>query len=82
MVVRRIATLLTGWPVPLTKVKFAAPASGARADVQFTDPDCAFDIKATLAGIGEVMWTGINLCGTKAVILNRNGKGVLWVDYE
>ena len=60
----------------------AAPASGARADVQFTDPDCAFDIKATIAGIGEVMWTGINLCGTKAVILNRNGKGVLWVDYE
>jgi hypothetical protein len=60
----------------------AAPASGARADVQFNDPDCAFDIKATLAGIGEVMWTGINLCGTKAVILNRNGKGVLWVDYE
>jgi hypothetical protein len=60
----------------------AAPASGARAEVQFTDPDCAFDIRATLAGIGEVMWTGINLCGTKAVILNRNGKGVLWVDYE
>jgi len=60
----------------------AAPSSGARADVQFNDPDCAFDIKATLAGIGEVTWTGINLCGTKAVILNRNGKGVLWVDYE
>ena len=37
---------------------------------------------ATLAGIGEVVWTGINLCGTKAVILNRNGSGVLWVDYE
>lgn len=60
----------------------AAPASGARANVQFSDPDCAFDIRATLAGIGEVMWSGINLCGTKAVILNRNGKGVLWVDYE
>src|SRR5205085_4160167 len=60
----------------------AAPAAGARANVQFTDPDCAFDIRATLAGIGEIMWTGVNLCGTKAVILNRNGKGVLWVDYE
>ena len=60
----------------------AAPASGARASVQFNDPDCAFDIRANLAGIGEVVWTGINLCGTKAVILNRNGKGVLWVDYE
>ena len=60
----------------------AAPASGARANIQFNDPDCAFDIRATLSGIGEVVWTGINLCGTKAVILNRNGSGVLWVDYE
>ena len=59
-----------------------APPSGARASVQFSDPDCAFDIRATLAGIGEVTWSGVNLCGTKAVILNRNGKGVLWVDYE
>jgi hypothetical protein len=60
----------------------AAPASGARANIQFSDPDCAFDIRAKLAGIGEVVWTGVNLCGTKAVILNRNGSGVLWVDYE
>jgi len=60
----------------------AAPGSGARANVQFTDPDCAFDIRANLAGIGDVVWTGVNLCGTKAVILNRNGSGVLWVDYE
>ena len=58
------------------------PPSGGRANVQFNDPDCAFDIRATLAGIGAVVWTGINLCGTKAVILNRNGSGVLWVDYE
>ena len=60
----------------------AAPSPGARQQVQFTDPDCAFDIRATLAGIGEVVWSGVNLCGTKAVILNRNGTGVLWVDYE
>ena len=60
----------------------ATPPSGARANVQFDDPDCAFDIRAKLAGIGDVVWTGINLCGTKAVILNRNGSGVLWVDYE
>jgi len=59
-----------------------APQSGARTNIQFSDPDCAFDIKAKLAGIGDVVWTGINLCGTKAVILNRNGSGVLWVDYE
>jgi len=60
----------------------AAPPSGARANIQFSDPDCAFDIRAKLAGIGDVVWTGVNLCGTKAVILNRNGSGVLWVDYE
>ena len=60
----------------------ASAGSGARANIQFSDPDCAFDIRARLAGIGDVVWTGINLCGTKAVILNRNGSGVLWVDYE
>ena len=72
----RRATTNAGTGVP------AAPGAGARANVVFNDPDCAFDIRANLAGIGEVVWTGINLCGTKAVILNRNGKGVLWVDYE
>ena len=72
----RRATTKTWTAVP------AAPGSGARANIQFSDPDCAFDIRANLAGIGEVVWTGINLCGTKAVILNRNGSGVLWVDYE
>ena len=60
----------------------ASPGSGGRANVQFNDPDCAFDIRANLTGVGDVVWTGINLCGTKAVILNRNGSGVLWVDYE
>lgn len=73
--IRRATT--SGW----TTVS-AAPASGARTNIQFSDPDCAFDIRANLAGIGDVVWTGVNLCGTKAVILNRNGSGVLWVDYE
>ena len=72
----RRATTTTWTAVP------AAPPSGARANIQFSDPDCAFDIRAKLAGIGDVVWTGVNLCGTKAVILNRNGSGVLWVDYE
>lgn len=57
-------------------------APGARTAVQFSDADCAFDIQATLTGIGPVVWTGVNLCGTKVVILNRNGSGVLWVDYD
>ena len=87
-------TLVNGTGAPVSNVAIrrttptswtsipAAPALGARAAVQFSDPDCAFDIRATLAGIGDVVWTGVNLCGTKAVILNRNGSGVLWVDYE
>jgi hypothetical protein len=87
-------TLVNGTGAPVTNVAIrrtttntwtsipAAPASGGRAAVQFSDPDCAFDIRANLAGIGDVVWTGVNLCGTKAVILNRNGSGVLWVDYE
>lgn len=87
-------TLVNGTGAPVTNVAIrrtttsnwtaiaASPPSGARAAVQFSDPDCAFDIRANLAGVGDVVWSGVNLCGTKAVILNRNGSGVLWVDYE
>lgn len=60
----------------------AAPAPGSRTSVGFTDPDCAFDIQANLQGAGTVVWSGVNLCEVKAVILNRNAKGALWVDYE
>lgn len=60
----------------------AAPAAGARGSVEFSDPDCAFDIQATLQRIGTVVWTGVNLCEAKTVILNRNASGALWVDYE
>jgi hypothetical protein len=59
-----------------------APGAGARAPVSFKDPDCAFDIQATLQGVGPVVWPGVNLCEVKAVILNRNASGALWVDYE
>jgi hypothetical protein len=55
---------------------------GARASVQFSDPDCAFDIQATLEGAGTVVWKDVNLCEAKTVILNRNASGALWVDYE
>ena len=44
----RRATTNTWTAVP------AAPGSGARANIQFSDPDCAFDIRAKLAGIGDV----------------------------
>ena len=59
-----------------------APSPGGRGDVTFKDPDCAFDIQATLQGVGTVVWTGVNLCEVKAVILNRNASGAIWVDYE
>ena len=60
----------------------AAPSPGARTSLQFSDPDCAFDIQASLQGVGTVVWSGVNLCEVKAVILNRNASGALWVDYE
>ena len=60
----------------------SAPSPGARGSISFTDPDCAFDIQATLQGVGTVVWSGVNLCEVKAVILNRNASGAVWVDYE
>lgn len=59
-----------------------APAAGKRTPVDFRDPECAFDIRATLAGGISVVWTGVNLCEVKVVTLNRNAQGVIWVDYE
>jgi hypothetical protein len=59
-----------------------APPAGARSTMTFSDPDCAFDIRATLAGAGPITWTGVNLCGAKSVILNRDGSAGAWVDYD
>jgi hypothetical protein len=75
LTIRRYGT--QGW-----KALGAAPSPGGRAGVDFKDPDCAFDIQATLQGVGPVVWPGVNLCEVKAVILNRNASGALWVDYE
>jgi hypothetical protein len=60
----------------------AAPAPGARSPVQFSDPDCAFDIRASVAGSGAVTWAGVNLCAVKSVTLNRDGSAGAWVDYD
>src|SRR6478672_6157276 len=49
-----------------------APSAGARTSMKFSDPDCAFDIRATVPGAGPVTWTGVNLCGAKSVTLNRD----------
>jgi len=61
----------------------ATPSVGARSQVDFTDTDCAFDIRATLAGGASATWSGVNLCEVKSVTLNRNSAtGASWVDYD
>jgi hypothetical protein len=62
-------------PVPVGK-------AGGRGSVQFNNPDCAFDLQATLPDGRIVVWPGVNLCEAKVVTLNRNARGVLWVDYQ
>ena len=59
-----------------------APRAGARGSVQFTDPDCAFDIQGTLAGGVTAVWSGVNLCEAQSVTLNRSDSGAAWVDYD
>ena len=58
------------------------PSAGARSTMAFSDPDCAFDIRATVAGTGPITWVGVNLCGAKSVTLNRDGSAGAWVDYD
>lgn len=58
-----------------------SPAAGARGTVQFKDPDCAFEIRAEVAG-KPVTWTGVNLCDVKSVTLNKDDAAGAWVDYD
>jgi hypothetical protein len=60
----------------------ASPAAGARGAVQFKDPDCAFDIRATVPGAGPVTWAGVNLCDVKSVTLRKDDGAGAWVDYD
>ena len=77
--VRRFGTAqwlpLAVTPVPVSK-------SGGRGAVQFSNQDCAFDLQATLPDGRIVLWSGVNLCETKVVTLNRGAHGELWVDYQ
>lgn len=59
----------------------SAPSPGARGAMTFSDPDCAFDIRATVGG-SPVVWTGVNLCGAKSVTLKRDAATGPWVDYD
>jgi len=58
------------------------PANGSRTAVAFANPDCAFDIKADLAGGQSATFTGVNLCDVTTVTLNRGSGGNIWVDYD
>ena len=60
----------------------AAPQAGGRSSMRFSDPDCAFDIRANVAGAGPTTWADVNLCAVKSVILNRDGSAGAWVDYD
>ena len=60
----------------------AAAAAGAATPVQFSDPDCAFDIRAQLSGKGPVTWADVNLCDAKSITLKRDETAGAWVDYD
>jgi hypothetical protein len=86
--------LVNGTGVPMADVSIArsgthdwkplgaSPAAGARAQVNFSNPDCAFDIRANVAGAGPVTWAGVNLCDVKSVTLKRDSSAGAWVDYD
>jgi len=60
----------------------ASASAGAANNVNFNDPDCAFDLKATTASGGTAQWSGVNLCGTNRLTLRRRPSGETWVDYD
>ena len=86
--------LVNGTGVPLADVSIsrsgtkqwkplgASPAAGARAPVNFSNQDCAFDIRANVSGAGPVTWAGVNLCDVKSVVLKRDASAGAWVDYD
>lgn len=55
---------------------------GPPGQIQFNDPDCAFDIQASVPGAGAVTWAGVNLCEVKSVTLKRDETAGAWVDYD
>lgn len=55
---------------------------GARTAANVTGDGCAYDVRGSLAGGGEVVWRGVNFCETRTVTLNRRSDGTAWVDYD
>jgi hypothetical protein len=86
-------TLVNGTQGPLSELSIrragtndwkplgSAPSPGARGSINFSDPDCAFDLRATVGG-SPVVWTGVNLCDAKSVTLKRDAATGAWVDYD
>ena len=68
--------------LPLTVAPTPVAKSGGQGAVNFSNPDCAFDLQATLPDGRQVVWPGVNLCEAKVVTLNRSASGDLWVDYR
>lgn len=60
----------------------SSPAAGANQNVKFADPDCAFDIQATVKGAKPMTWAGVNLCDVKSVTLKSDSVAGQWVDYD
>lgn len=59
-----------------------ALSSGARRTISSPSSDCAFDIRAELAGGAQANWAGVNFCEAKSVTLNRRSDGTTWADYD
>ena len=59
-----------------------SPAAGAASSIAFSDPDCAFDLRASMAGGATAIWQGVNLCGTTKLTLRQRPSGETWVDYD
>jgi hypothetical protein len=57
------------------------PLGASSGQIKFSDPDCAFDIRANVAG-KPVTWSGVNLCDVKSVTLKRDDSAGAWVDYD
>ena len=57
-------------------------AAGSSARVDFDEKDCAYDLRATISGVGQIVWSRVNLCDVKRVTLNRDPSGRHWVDYD
>lgn len=67
---------------PLVVVPLPVAESGGRGAVDFSDPDCAFDLQATLPSGRSVVWQAVNLCEARVVTLNQTADGQLWADYR